>query len=354
MDPFDRLGINLKPSHLSATQAASLDFLERDPALCESLRTSISGYRDIESLIPQTESKLFSGHSFPYYESYKDLEASIHLALQGFYKPAFVSIRSCLELGLLCVYYDRNDDSEAVITDWLHSSDPTPMRRKIIEGLSKIDNVNTLCFRVPVLDAVTKLYQQLSNFVHTGGFVYSGESLNQSNVNAFHAVSLEGLIEVAAITVQDLVILFLCKYPIGLFDIPIWDKFGLNPPIGGLLEYVQVDNLKKAVGMQVLSALEPICHDDRAAQAMAEYIKSLPDLTKEQLETQAINVDKEEIQRNGFIWWRAHSGIASSTNDPELGQYFKDRILKLEKWARDNGLYEKGAPPNGHGEMDEP
>jgi hypothetical protein len=342
VDLYQLVGINLKPLQLAETHAASLAFLESSGDVLARLKESVTAFHDVAELIPQTESKLFSGHSFPYYESYKDLETSIHLAMQGFYKSAFISMRSCLELGLLCVYYDRNDDSEAVITDWIHSKDRTPVRKKIIEGLSKIDNVSTLNFRLPILESVSKLYEQLSNFVHTRGFPYSGEALNNSNSNAFNQASLKGLLDAATVTVQDLVILFLCKYPIGLFDLPLWDKFGLNAPLGGLLEPLQVYNLKKVVGKEVLSILEPVCKSDSTAKKMADYILSLPDLTEQQLDKQAVEVDKEGIKRSGFLSWKKRSAGAMRSSDPELDEYFGHRLAELEVWARENGLYERG------------
>ena len=342
MDPIEKLNLSNKASHLIATQESTAAYLREHPELLARLGQIVTAYRNINGLIPQTDSKLFSGHSFPYFESYKELENSIHLAFLGFYKSALNSLRSCLELGLLCVYYDKNDDSERVIGEWLSSREPTPMKKKILTRLSKIDNISALNFKLPILEFVADLYDKLSGFVHTRGFAYSAESLNSSSGHAFNANSFQGWIDAACITVQDLVILFLCKYPIGLFYIPLWDKFGLNPPIGGLLEPVEAETLKQVVGGPALSVLTPICQNDASAIAMAEYITALPDLREDQHEQQAMESDQEEIRRWGFQSWYDHSAIASAINDTELGEYHTLRLRKLENWARENGFFDKG------------
>jgi len=105
------------------------------------LAKHIRAYRNLMDLIPETVEKLFSGHIFPYSESLSDFESSVHLAAFGYYKPALVSLRSCLELGLVYLYYDRDNNSEEVIRSWLVSQEPTPFKKRIIGGLASIKNV---------------------------------------------------------------------------------------------------------------------------------------------------------------------------------------------------------------------
>lgn len=71
-------------------------------------------YYSIGSVIPQTVDSLWSGHFFPYTESWDELQVSFCLSLFGLYKQAMVSLRSGLELGLLSVYWNLNDDGHIV------------------------------------------------------------------------------------------------------------------------------------------------------------------------------------------------------------------------------------------------
>ena len=344
-DPLRLLNLSIKASDISGAKRDTTAFLETNPDLIDGLSNAVKAYRDIEELIPQNETKWFSGHSFPYFESYSELENSIHHAFMGFYKSAFISIRSCLELGLLCIYYDRNDESEKIIEGWLSSRAPTPMKRKIITGLRNIVYVSALDTVIPIIDPITRLYDELSDFVHTRGYSYSSVSLNGSDINRFAPDSFKTWIEAVSIAIQDLVILFLCKYPIGLHAVPIWEKFGLNPPIGGFLESHQVWELERMIPEPVLSVLRELTKDDTTVSAILEEITSLPDLTDQQIETQAMDVEKEQIRNIGFLKWRAQKLPALSYQDEELNQYWRDRISELEEWATRNDLYEKGQTP---------
>src|ERR1019366_2193276 len=91
----------------SAAQISELtdDLLSRDDALLHSIVNVMTAHRELGDLIPQTVSKFGSGHFFPFSESEFELSNSLLLARYGFYRYAFVALRSVLELGLLSVYW---------------------------------------------------------------------------------------------------------------------------------------------------------------------------------------------------------------------------------------------------------
>jgi hypothetical protein len=60
-------------------------------------------YHDVGDLIPHSLEALWSGHFFPWVESWEDLQISCTLCILGLYKQAMASLRSALELGLLGV-----------------------------------------------------------------------------------------------------------------------------------------------------------------------------------------------------------------------------------------------------------
>ena len=66
-------------------------------------------YHHVGDLIPHTMENFWSGHFFPWLESWEEIQISCNLALFGFYKQAKVSLRGGLELGLLSVYWNLND-----------------------------------------------------------------------------------------------------------------------------------------------------------------------------------------------------------------------------------------------------
>ena len=101
-------------------------FLEQEPALHQRIADLTSAYRQLGELIPQTMTKLGSGHFFPFAESEFELANSFLLAQRAFYRHALVGLRTVLELGLLSVYWDRHDRAEDAIAGWVTSFEPTP------------------------------------------------------------------------------------------------------------------------------------------------------------------------------------------------------------------------------------
>lgn len=78
----------------------SKDFIENSDVK-EKISELFWVYHSIGDLIPHTAESLWSGHIFPWVESWEELQISYNLCLFGFYKQAMVSLRSALELGLL-------------------------------------------------------------------------------------------------------------------------------------------------------------------------------------------------------------------------------------------------------------
>src|SRR6188768_4311976 len=80
-------------------------------------------YQTVGMIIPQTMENLWSGHFFPFTESWEELQISFTQCCFGLYKQAFVSLRSGLELGLLSVYYNINDEGHKEVMNWYKSKD---------------------------------------------------------------------------------------------------------------------------------------------------------------------------------------------------------------------------------------
>ena len=65
-------------------------------------------YHTVGMIIPQNFENLWSGHYFPFIDSWEELQVSFNQICFGLYKQAFVSLRSGLELGMLSVYFTRH------------------------------------------------------------------------------------------------------------------------------------------------------------------------------------------------------------------------------------------------------
>lgn len=65
-------------------------------------------YHTVGMIVPQNFENFWSGHYFPFIDSWEELQVSFNQICFGLYKQAFVSLRSGLELGLLSVYFNIN------------------------------------------------------------------------------------------------------------------------------------------------------------------------------------------------------------------------------------------------------
>lgn len=162
------------------------DLLRHDPELSAHLHDLIWAFRDIGDLVPQTLDKLGSGHYFPFVEAETELNNAVLLAQRGFYRHAMVALRSVLELGLLSAYWDRTDRAEVEIQNWLRSIASTPRIAEILNGLRTIPAVEAFEQAVELGGRLQEIYRQLSDFVHTRGYRFSGQHLNRGNVLQFN------------------------------------------------------------------------------------------------------------------------------------------------------------------------
>ncbi len=72
-------------------------YLQDNPNLLRELGIHAFSFHELIDLIPQYNDRLGSGHFFPFSEAYAELENSIELSKQGFYRHALFSLRSCFK-----------------------------------------------------------------------------------------------------------------------------------------------------------------------------------------------------------------------------------------------------------------
>jgi len=324
---------------------ASNEFLEEHVDVRVRIQDSIWVLRSLLDLIPQTVENLWSGHVFPITEAEYELESSIVLRKLGFYKHAIGSLRNVFEMGLLSVYWDIEDKSHVEIQGWLKSMESTPFRREIFKHLKTNTNIKTFDDRQSFFDRTAKLYEKLCDFSHTKGYRYSSRKLNNhSNVNHFTAASFSNWLEIMTKVVEAVTIFHVLKYPVGLQETRIDDKFGLNGPAGGFLNPDQVERIRKVVSKDLLTDLQDISDNDPSAVSMAAWVSGQPDLTPEQFEEQVEKEDQRSIAMEGFEHWFKNQKKLYRTqrSDADVWRHQLARWKKMRSWARDNECLTKG------------
>jgi len=92
--------------------------------------------------------------------------------------------------------------------------------------------------------------------------------------------------------VTAIVTMMLLKYPIGMQNLPLWDKFGLNPPAGGFLDESSRPAILAILDEGTKGVLQDICDNDSTVNEIVKNILAMPDLTEEQLKKQSAEWDE--------------------------------------------------------------
>jgi hypothetical protein len=262
------------------------EYLNQHPELHGKIDKLVWAYHEIGDVIPQYIPKLFSGHNFPYSESLYEIECSYQLMKLSFYKFAFIALKNALELGLLFVYWDKDDNSEVVIQDWHESQQDTPFKRQIVAGLKTIHNINLFCKHIDLFTRIDKLYGNLSDFNHTKGYSFSGHGLNNANFTKFNNKAVIRWAELLEEVIQVLLTVHILKYPVALQETPIEAKFGINGPFGGFLDVHQSELVKEVLNPDELIIIQKISNNDEGAKSLFEWVNSHPDISQEDFKEQ--------------------------------------------------------------------
>ena len=300
-------------------------------------------YQTIGMIIPHNLKNLWSGHFFPFLESWEELQVSFNQICFGFYKQAFVSLRSGLELGLLSVYFNINDDGHNAVKEWLISGDKTPRKEKIWKILWQNENIRKFDKKHNLMQVHNDL-GYLHNYVHTKGEKYSNSMglIKKSNSQTFQADLISKWLNSFADIISLVSTLHLLKYPISVIRFDYSKKFGIDiPSFGGLEEY-NIDKIASILPDKYLEDIELIAKDDPATQKTIQEISSFPNMTEEQVEEQIINIEKMSIKNGeGFTkWLENQEQLYKSFGQNEFDEKMKNRIELLRKWATENNFLE--------------
>lgn len=293
-------------------------------------------YHTVGNLIPHTLESLWSGHFFPWIESWEDLQISCSLCLLGLYKQAMVSLRSSLELGLLSVYWNLNDDGHKIVRQWLRSKEDTPRVSEIWKRLSKHKNFSSF---QKEYDLKTRLLNlgHLHDYAHTKGYKYSNRfGIKMGNLQIFEPKGFEIWFSNFVEVIEVLAICHLIKYPLGTIRFPYGTKFGIDKPsFGGLDEY-EVDKLERLVGQDVFVKIVQVGKADSKVKEITAWVQSLPDMTEEDIEHQVIKIDKIEIELSGLDnWLKEQETLFGHIEDRTK---LDARIKMLTEWAKEKGF----------------
>lgn len=295
-------------------------------------------YHTTGMIIPHTFDNFWSGHYMPFMDSWNELQISFNLICFGFYKQAFASLRSGLELGLLSVYFNINDEGHNEIKEWLNSKENTPRKKALWKRLKQNENIKKFN-DIHNLEQVHEDLGYLHDYVHTKGFKYSNQmGMYKGNFQTFEEKLISKWLESYNNIISLISTLHLLKYPISIIRFDYNKKFGVDiPNFGGLEEY-NIDKIASILPEKYLEDIEKIADEDSLTQRLLEEIKSFPDLTEEEVEEQIINLEKLSIEHGlGFNnWYETQEKVLKMLGSEMFSDKMKIRIEILKKWAEEN------------------
>lgn len=279
----------------------SEEYLKNHDDLTEIIATYLWAYNEIGTLIPQTVESFWSGHFFPFAESYYELENSFEFCKQGFYRHSFFALRCVLELGVIGLYFDKDDQAHIDVQKWLKSEDQTPHFRSSLKRLFELEYFRQFNGKYPLQQEIGDIYSLLNDYVHVRGYRYSTTGQSISNFNQFNEASLHRYVESMKKIVKSIITMLLLKYPIGMQNLPLWDKFGLNSPMGGFLDESSQQAVLATLDGDTREVLKNISDNDTTVKEIVRHIINMPDLTEEQIREQSVEQDKwlEEHRAKG-------------------------------------------------------
>lgn len=313
-------------------------------------------YHTVGLIVPQNIENLWSGHYFPFIDSWEELQISFNQICFGLYKQAFISLRSGLELGMLSVYFNINDDGHNAVKEWLNSKESneanTPRANVIWKILLSNENIKQFNDKHNLRKTFDDL-GYLHNYVHTKGSKYSNQmGLIKSNSQTFEAKLISKWLDTYETVISLISTLHLLKYPISVIRFDYKSKFGIDIPNLGNLEGFNIDKIAKILPVDYLADIEKIANEDLSTQETIKELNLLPDMTEEQVEEQIINLEKMFIKNGeGFIkWLEQQENFLKSVGEEEFSEVMKTRIEILREWAEENEFMESKSKRMGWSE----
>jgi hypothetical protein len=283
----------------------SEEYLTNHNNLQEETATYLWAYYQAHHLVPQTVENYWSGHSFPFSESYYELENSFELCKQGFYRHSLFAVRCALELAVTGLCFDKNNQAHIDVQKWLRSEKNTPWFKDSLDCIFKLDNFCQFNNEFPLKDNILKINNSLNDYVHSKGYRYSTTGQSKSNFNQFNESSLLRYVDLMKKTVSGMVTMMLLKYPIGMKNLPLWDKFGFDAPAAGFLNEPSRQIVLDTLDEKTKEVLQRICNNDPNVKEIVNQILTMPDLTEEQLNKQSAELDNlmenKDIMRQKYF-----------------------------------------------------
>ncbi|MHB0997770.1 MAG: hypothetical protein ACYC27_00875 [Armatimonadota bacterium] len=254
------------------TYIKTKDYLEDNEIIYNKIISHMKAFNSIESLIPDTISIDVndSCKSYPFALSHMELITSLELCRRGFYLQAIYSLRNTLELSILGLYFDSYSKIKAI--EWFISNVDTPFfSNDVLPNLFDTEYYIKYLDKDLLKNKIKELYKCMSDYCHCKGKYYSSIHLNSGNINNFNERSLLKYTKLMLDTVENIIIMILIRYPIGMQCLPLRERFGCDIPMG-YLDATDQGAVFNVLDNEILKKLYKISNSDENVRYHCESV----------------------------------------------------------------------------------
>jgi len=232
---------------------------------------------------------------FPSSEAEMELDNAINHCLIGSYKASYDHLRRGLELILTNIYLTHEKTPKLKADKWMSSKGNTPyFSREVVANIIKYEIFNDVNDQLEWGKDIKEFYYKICDIVHVNGVKQGFQKLNGTNFflsgTAFVNINKKTLCQFFNdyIKAMEFISLSLVLYnPVLLIDLPMTEKFGLNPPMCGFFEFWQSEIINKLIPEKYKSFCDNLKSTNLELINVKEWVESLPTLTQEEFDEQA-------------------------------------------------------------------
>ncbi len=287
-----------KKSILAASDFLNSDFIDKE--LFQSCSVFIN--QCIFQASPSTFESMAKLGVFPWNEAEVELQQSLTLAYLGLFKSAVDSLRRALEIVIIAIYFSDNSIQKKEAKAWLKSEADTPFFSRSLDKIFSRHRFAMLEQELKWKTRTKQFYWKLSNISHTKGIENSLLKIQPTNLVAngipapsFSAPAFNKFSSLFIACIQEIAVYLSCLNPIILVSLPLFEKFGFNPPLSGFFEEAETDSFRRVLPTEYLNFAERHFLSDPDIIAIKDEICNMRDLSEDEIKLQC--KEHEEFMR---------------------------------------------------------
>lgn len=284
--------------------------IENEANIKKDIENGLSSIFLISQNIPKYDATdFFSGEDFSLMESFEELEVSYELFKLGFYKQAYISLRTALDIGLLSIYWANAGNEEKDFHMWLKSKIDSPYKNnKFWKILFSNKYIKKFEENFNIKDAIKSF--DLSNYVHTKGRKYSNR-INHAENNNKNSLIDKFIAWIVYFTeiIRILEVLHILQYPtltIRYSTDFLLKKFGSynKIPIFGGGYGGEMTIVPSFINKKEKLFIQNMIKENEEVKYIHEWLNNLPDLDDDEIQKIIIDDQKFSIVHgSGYNKW---------------------------------------------------